>query len=191
LTMNISRDIVEDGVILFKDGFIQELGPAQHFDTAEAKKVVAYPDGLIMPGLINTHTHLPMSCFRGLADDLPLMRWLEDFIFPAESCFMDAHTAYWGSMLSLAEMALSGTTCCADGYFLEHHVALAVEKSGLRAVLAQGVIDFSAPGVSDPNENLNTASRFILEWQGRTPRIQPALFCHSTMTCSAKTLVGA
>jgi 5-methylthioadenosine/S-adenosylhomocysteine deaminase len=188
LTMNTRREIVEGGVVLIKDGIIQEIGPAEHFATVEARKSIIYPDGLIMPGLVNTHTHLPMSCFRGLADDLPLIRWLEDFIFPAESRFMDAHTAYWGSILSLAEMALSGTTCCADGYFLEHHVALAVEKSGLRAVLAQGVIDFPAPGVSNPKDNLDTASRFILEWQGRNSRIQPALFCHSTMTCSSETL---
>jgi 5-methylthioadenosine/S-adenosylhomocysteine deaminase len=189
LTMNTSREILQDGVILIRDGIIQELGPAKNFDTVEAKKYMAYPHGLIMPGLINTHTHLPMSCFRGLADDLPLMRWLEDFIFPAELRFMDAQTAYWGSLLSLAEMALSGTTCCADGYFLEHHVGLAVEKSGLRAVLAQGIIDFPAPGVPDPAENVNAASRFILEWQGRSPRIQPALFCHSIITCSSQTLV--
>jgi 5-methylthioadenosine/S-adenosylhomocysteine deaminase len=191
LTMNPAREILEDGVILIKDGVIHDIGPVRHFESAEAKKHLIYPQGLIMPGLVNTHTHLPMSCFRGLADDLPLKRWLEDFIFPAESRFIDPHTAYWGSLLSLAEMMLSGTTCCADGYFLEHHVALAVEKSGLRAVLAQGIIDFPAPGVPDPAENLTAASRFISEWQGRCPRIQPALFCHSTVTCSSDTLMRA
>lgn len=189
LTMNPAREILEDGIILIKNGIIHDIGPVKHFENAEAKRHMVYPHGLIMPGLINTHTHLPMSCFRGLADDLPLTRWLEDFIFPAESRFIDPHTAYWGSLLSLAEMMLSGTTCCADGYFLEHHVALAVEKSGLRAVLAQGIIDFPAPGIPDPAENLTVASRFVSDWQGRCPRIHPALFCHSTVTCSSDTLM--
>ena len=141
-----------------------------------------------MPGLINTHTHAPMSCFRGIADDLPLIRWLEDYIFPAESRFLDPDLAYWGALLSSAEMILSGTTCFADGYFFESDVARAVEKTGLRAVLAQGVIDFPAPGVPDPARNVRTAEEFIKDWTGRSSRIHPALFCHSPYTCSAETL---
>jgi len=186
--MNPSREIIQDGVLLIRDGAIQEVGPAELLHKAEARTSLEYTQGLVMPGLINTHTHVPMSCYRGLADDLPLIRWLEDYIFPAESRFMDPHTAYWGAMLSLAEITLSGTTCLADGYFFEHHVALAVEKSGLRAVLAQGIIDFPAPGVDDPAENVNTAHTFIRQWKERCLRIRPALFCHSALTCSPETL---
>ena len=188
LTLDDSRTVVDHGTILVRDGVIREIGPADRYGEAVASKTLHYPHGLVMPGLINTHTHAPMSLFRGLADDLSLETWLHSYIFPAEAGFLNPDFAYWGTLLSTAEMALSGTTCFADGYFFEHHVARAVEQSGLRAVLAQGVIDFPAPGVPDPAENIATATRFIREWRGRSDLITPALFCHSTYTCSAETL---
>ena len=188
ITMNPSRNVIENGVMLIRNGIIEEVGPAEKYINVEAQKTLDCPHCLVMPGLINTHTHAPMSCFRGIADDLPLIRWLEDYIFPAESRFLDPDLAYWGTLLSAAEMTLSGTTCFADGYFFESDVARAVEKSGLRAVLAQGIIDFPAPGVPNPARNIDIAEEFIQEWKGRSARIQPALFCHSPYTCSPETL---
>jgi 5-methylthioadenosine/S-adenosylhomocysteine deaminase len=103
-----------------------------------------------MPGLVNTHTHLPMTLFRGLADDLPLMTWLKDHIFRPNLVYLEPETVYWGTRMACAEMLLSGTTCCCGGYFLEEHVARAVAETGMRAVLAQGVIDFSGTRRAGP-----------------------------------------
>jgi 5-methylthioadenosine/S-adenosylhomocysteine deaminase len=144
-----------------------------------------------MPGLVNTHTHLPMTLFRGLADDLPLETWLNDHIFPAERRHITPATVAWGARLACAEMLLSGTTTCCDGYFLEDQVAAAVAESGMRAVLGQGVIDFAAPGVPDPAGNITTAREFLVHWRSRAPLITPAVFCHSPYTCSADTLRAA
>jgi 5-methylthioadenosine/S-adenosylhomocysteine deaminase len=144
-----------------------------------------------MPGLVNSHTHLPMTLFRGLADDLPLDSWLNDHIFPAESAHLQPDSVRWGTLLACAEMLLSGTTTCCDGYFFEDQVAEAVETSGMRAVLGQGVIDFPAPGVPDPEHNIKIPRAFISKWQQRSALITPSVFCHSAYTCSGETLKNA
>ena len=134
-----------------------------------------------MPGLVNTHTHLPMSLFRGLADDLPLMEWLNNHIFPAERAHINPESVFSATRLSCAEMLLSGTTTCCDGYFYEDQVADAVHTTGIRAVLGQGIIDFPAPGISDPEKNIRHAEAFAEKWMGRTDEITPSLFCHSSI----------
>jgi 5-methylthioadenosine/S-adenosylhomocysteine deaminase len=132
-----------------------------------------------------------MSLFRGLADDLPLMEWLNGHIFPAEARFINPETVFAGALLSCAEMLLSGTTAFVDGYFLEEHVARAVEVSGMRAVLGHGVIDFPAPGVPDPGRNVEAAMAFVERRLGRHSRITPSVFCHAPYTCSEHTLKKA
>ena len=143
---------------------------------AGAAQVIDAGGGILMPGLVNTHTHLPMTLFRGLADDLPLERWLREHIFPAEAAVLNPATARSGALLAGVEMLLSGTTTCADGDFHEDAVAEAVEAVGLRAVLGQGVIDHPAPGVPDPAGNLAAARRFCRAWLGRCPQIRPSVF---------------
>jgi 5-methylthioadenosine/S-adenosylhomocysteine deaminase len=145
---------------------------------------------LVMPGLVNTHNHCAMTLFRGLADDLPLMSWLQDHIFPAEAKFVNEEMVYWCTRLASAEMILSGTTTVADGYFHEDAAAGALKESGIRAIAAQGVIDFPAPGVPDPADNIAAAAEFIEKWQDDR-LITPAIFCHSPYTCSAQTLQKA
>jgi 5-methylthioadenosine/S-adenosylhomocysteine deaminase len=192
VTVNPDFDILDNGWIGIKDGeilFIQKHVPAEvipnSIETFDAS------GGIVMPGLVNTHTHLPMSIFRGLADDLPLMTWLNAHVFPAEAEFIHPRTVYSGTLLSCAEMLLSGTTTCCDGYFYEHHVAEAVRESGIRAVLGHGVIDFPAPGVPDPSENITVAEAYVRHWQQISPLIRPSIFCHSPYTCSAETLQKA
>jgi 5-methylthioadenosine/S-adenosylhomocysteine deaminase len=143
-----------------------------------------------MPGLVNTHTHLPMTLFRGLADDLPLDVWLNQHIFPAESAHINPENVRWGTLLACAEMLLSGTTTCCDGYFYENTVAEAVKTSGLRAVLAQGIIDFAAPGVPESRENIQIPQTFAAKWRNPSTLITPSVFCHSAYTCSSETLKG-
>ncbi|MBI5584032.1 MAG: amidohydrolase [Deltaproteobacteria bacterium] len=156
-----------------------------------AREVIEARGMLVMPGLVNTHTHGAMTLFRGLADDLPLKAWLEEHIFPAEARIIDPETVYWGSLLACAEMIRSGTTTCGDGYFCLEGTARAVEEAGLRAVLAHGIIDFPAPGVPDPAENIAAVRRFVERWQGVSDRIRPGVFPHSLYTCSARTLQEA
>ncbi len=190
LTMEEPADIVEEPMIGIRDGkivFVQK-GPYATGPCPDADERIDASGCLIMPGLVNTHTHLPMVLFRGLADDLPLMRWLNDYIFPAEGRFINRDTVYAGSMLAIAEMILSGTTTFCDGYFYEGAVARAAIACGMRGVAAQGFIDFPTPEQSDTSRQREHAEHFIGKWQNRSPLITPSLVCHSPYTCSPDTL---
>jgi 5-methylthioadenosine/S-adenosylhomocysteine deaminase len=170
---------------------IQHIGPASDFTDIEAAAVINGRNQLAIPGLINTHCHGAMTLFRGLADDLELTNWLNDHIFPAEAANVNPDMVYWCTKLAAAEMILSGTTTVADGYFFEHDAARAFADAGMRAVAAQGVIDFPAPGVPDPANNVSAAGEFIDYWQLKNPLITPAVFAHSPYTCSGATLQKA
>jgi len=192
LTLNPAFDIIEDGVVCIGNGIIERVeSRASDMAAYPAGEVIDAQKGLIMPGLVNAHGHMPMSLFRGLADDLPLAEWLNEHIFPAETRHINASAVRAGTRLSCLEMILSGTTTCCDGYFLEDAVADAVVETGLRAVLAQGVIDFPAPGVSDPSRNVEAAAEYVSRWQNVSQLITPSIFCHSPYTCSSGTLTRA
>jgi len=192
ITVNPDFDIIEKGAVCIKDGRIERIEASDgNLPLPEAEDVIDVKGGIIMPGLVNTHTHLPMTLFRGLADDLPLSVWLNEHIFPAERRHINPESVELGALLACSEMLLSGTTTCCDGYFFEDHVAAALNKSGMRAVLGQGVIDFPAPGVPDPSENIKNAVAFTKKWQGISPLITPSIFCHSPYTCSIETLKKA
>jgi len=135
---------------------------------------------LLIPGFVNAHTHLAMTLFRGFADDLPLMRWLEDRIWPAERR-LTAEDVYWFSLLGLGEMIRSGTTSFADMYFFMEEVAAAVEQAGLRALLSYGLI---APTPARIGPELDKAERLVREWNGEAEgRIRAALSPHAPYTC--------
>ncbi|RLB81361.1 MAG: amidohydrolase [Deltaproteobacteria bacterium] len=192
ITVNSDFDIIENGMVCIRNGTIHRIEARPHDKPLpEAKEIIDANDGIIMPGLVNTHTHLPMTLFRGLADDLPLALWLDEFIFPCEAKYLTPETVRIGTLVACAEMLLSGTTTCCDGYFFEDDVASAVYTSGIRGVLGQGVIDFPAPGVPDPSDNIKNAVRFVEKWQGISPLITPSIFCHSPYTCSEETLKKA
>ncbi len=180
-------DPLPTGALGIKDSRITYLG-ARCPELRTAREVIDGRGFLVLPGLINTHTHAAMTLFRGLADDFPLRDWLEKHIFPAEARFVNPDTVYWGSLLACAEMIRSGTTTLADGYFCLDGSARAISESGMRAVLAPGVIDFPAPGVPNPADNIRVARDFIEKWSGLCPRIRLGLFPHSPYTCSSKTL---
>ena len=192
ITVNPEFDIIEHGIICIKDGRLEQISTKTHNqELPDSKKVINAKGGIVMPGLINTHTHLPMTLFRGLADDLPLNTWLNEYIFPAEKKYINPESVRYGTLLACAEMLLSGTTTCCDGYFLEEEVAKAVSDSGMRAVLGQGVIDFPAPGIANPSKNIKTAVEYAEKWLGVSPTITPSIFCHSPYTCSTRTLKDA
>jgi 5-methylthioadenosine/S-adenosylhomocysteine deaminase len=178
--------VAVQGSVIFAVGLAchpGELPPAQEYlDVGGA---------LVLPGLVNTHCHAPMVWFRGLADDLPLQDWLTTKIFPAEGGWLDGDKAYWGTLLAAAELIRGGVTTVADGYFYESEVRRALAEAGLRAVAAQGVVDFPCPGVPDPRENLAEAARFLDSGRDFPELITSAIFCHSPYTCGPETLKGA
>jgi len=192
VTINRGFDILDRGLVCMGDGILKRVEKqAPDEPLPEAHHLIDACGGIVMPGLVNTHTHAAMSLFRGLADDLPLTSWLDEYIFKAEARWLSPESVYSGVLLSCAEMLLSGTTTCCDGYFFENEVARAVQETGMRAILAQGILDFPAPGVPDPKKNVAEAEQFIQTWDGKTSLITPGLFCHSPYTCSEKTLKKA
>ncbi len=143
---------------------------------------------LLMPGLVNAHTHAAMSLFRGLADDLPLREWLEEAVFPAEAAFLSPDTVYAGTLLSALEMLKGGVTTFCDGYFFEESAARAARDAGIRAVVGQGIIDFPAPDQPAPGRARERAEAFLSSFTNFTGRVRPSLFCHAPYTCGPETL---
>ncbi len=143
-----------------------------------------------MPGLINTHAHVPMSLLRGLADDLRLQDWLEKYIFPAEAKNLSADFVRWGTRLGCLEMMLSGTTTYAEMYYFEDVVAEATKEAGLRGVLGETIIGFPVADAKTPAEALRFNERYIQRFRG-DPLITPAVAPHALYTNSAETLRAA
>ncbi len=191
IAMNPDAEMIENGILCIREGKIEKIFHTKPESFPEAAEKINAKDCIVMPGLVNTHCHMPMTLFRGLADDLPLSEWLNCHIFPAEAKHINPESVKTGTLLACAEMLLSGITTCCDGYFLEDSVAEAVREMGIRAVLGHGIIDFPAPGVPNPAENVKTALAFAQKWSRVSPLIQPSLFCHSPYTCSAQTLKKA
>ena len=187
VTMSSRMDIIENASIGISGGRIALVDTNR---TLAADRIIDARGGLILPGLVNTHTHLPMVCFRGLADDLPLMDWLNHHIFPMEARFVNKQMVRDGAMLAIAEMILSGTTTCCDGYFFENQIAEAALAGGMRAVAAQGFADSATPDHPQYEKMMAAAGRFVERWLPHAPMITPAFFCHSPYTCSPRTLVN-
>jgi 5-methylthioadenosine/S-adenosylhomocysteine deaminase len=173
-----------------EEGVITYAGPAQGAPRPPQAEVVSAQGGLIMPGLVNAHCHGAMVLFRGLADDLPLHAWLGEHIFPAEARWVNQEMVELCCGLAAAEMLLSGTTTVGDSYFCLDGAAKAYMQAGIRAALYHGVIDFPAPGVPDPADNLATARRFVRRWKDQSPLLNAGIFAHSTYTCTSQTLRG-
>ncbi len=182
--------LLEAGSIAIRNGRLVTVARGASGSKINAKRVIEGAGLVAMPGLVNCHVHGAMTLFRGLADDLPLLTWLEGHIFPAEARLVTEEMVYWCTKLAAAEMLLSGTTTAADAYFYMDAAARAYRESGMRAILGQAVVDFPVPGVPDPAKNIEAVADFI----GRFPNsalLQPAVFAHSPYTCNGSTLVKA
>ncbi len=155
-----------------------------------AKKTLSSADHLIMPGLINSHTHAAMTCFRGMADDLELMDWLNNYMFPAEARNVNPHLAYFGSLLACAEMIKSGTTTFCDMYIFEDETARAAKEAGMRCLVGEVLFDFPSPSCKTPAEGLAYTRRLIEKWQG-DPLVNIFVEPHALYTCSAGLLADA
>ncbi|HEV8524510.1 MAG TPA: amidohydrolase [Terriglobales bacterium] len=187
LTIDARHTVHEDGAVAIGGDQILAVGPRVEIEQAYRGRRVLRGEGhLVLPGLVNAHTHVPMTLFRGVSDDQELMAWLEGYIFPLESRFVTAEFVYWAALLACWEMIASGTTTFADGYFFEDNVARAVEQAGLRAVLGQGVLDLPTPDAPNSSAALARAEALLLEWRGH-PRISPAVAPHSCFTVGPDT----
>ena len=191
LTINDSDEIIDDGAIAINGSRIVGLGKSEDIKKKyEARKEIDANRGVIMPGLVNTHTHLAMSIFKGLADDLPLDKWLNEHIFPAEENFINKDSAYWGSLLSCAELILSGTTTFCDMYFFEKETGYAAEKAGIRGIIGEGIVsDFGDENEIFANKMELTAE--LLDKFENSSLVLIAIEPHSCYTCSKEILIKA
>lgn len=191
VTVDPAFRVVPDGAIAVKVGEIVAVGTRAEV-TAKwaAAATIARPGAALMPGLVNTHTHAAMSLLRGVADDRPLMEWLQKSIFPAEAKNVSPKFVTDGTLLAAAEMIRGGTTTFADMYYFESDVASAVEKSGLRAVLGETWLDFPVPAHKDLPESIRVTRAFLEKWKGH-PRVTAAVAPHAPYTCSKETLLAA
>ncbi len=188
LTMDHKNPIIEGGVLCIKGDTISHLG-SKGQDIFEAQKKIDAREGLILPGLINGHTHAAMSLFRGLADDLPLMEWLNKYIFPLEKR-MDGDFVYTGTMLACAEMILSGTTTFCDMYVFEGEVAKAAREAGMRCLVGEVLYDFPSPNYGPIEKGFEYTESLIKKWQG-DPIVSIAIEPHSLFTCGPDLLTAA
>lgn len=186
LTMDQNNTIFEGGIVCIKGDTISYIG-TRGKEGFEAKKKIDAKKGLILPGLINGHTHAAMSLFRGLADDLPLMEWLNNYIFPVESR-MDGNFVYIGTRLACAEMILSGTTTFCDMYLFEEEVATAAREAGMRCLVGEVLYDFPSPNYGPIKKGFEYTEQLIRKWQN-DPMVSIAVEPHSPFTCSPDLLV--
>ena len=189
LTMDASQTPLINGGIAIAQDSIAAIGPAAEFSDWRASRVIDAGGGIIMPGLINTHTHAAMTCFRGLADDLQLMTWLNEHIFPAEAK-LDEQKVYSGALLACAEMIMSGTTCFCDMYLFEDAVARAACDAGMRAVVGEVLYDFDSPNYGPIAKGFEYTRKMIDTWQEH-PLVTIAVEPHSTYLCAPELLQKA
>lgn len=188
VTMDADRKIIQDGAIAVKSDTILAIGPRGTLVARySASKTIDARGKLILPGLINGHTHAPMTLLRGLKDDVTLEEWLNKSIFPAEARNVTEEYVRWGTRLAALEMIRAGTTTYADMYYFEDAIAEETKAAGLRAVLGETVIDFPVPDSKSPAQTLTYVEAFLKKWKG-DPQIHAAVAPHSIYTCSQKTL---
>jgi 5-methylthioadenosine/S-adenosylhomocysteine deaminase len=188
LTMDKENTVIPHGSLMISGDTIRYVGSDDE-GFMDAGKTLDAEGGLIMPGLINSHTHAAMTLFRGLADDLPLMDWLNEYIFPVESR-MDADFVRVGTLLACAEMILSGTTTFCDMYLFEHEVARAAREAGMRCLVGEVLYDFPSPNYGPIEEGLRYTETLIQTWRD-DPLVSIAVEPHSLYTCSPELLIAS
>jgi 5-methylthioadenosine/S-adenosylhomocysteine deaminase len=189
--MDPQHGLIENGAVAIGGDSILAVGPAAEIASRyTARHTLDRPDALIMPGMIDTHTHAAMSLFRAMADDKRLQDWLSNYIFPAESKNVNPDFVKWGTELACLEMSLAGITTYTDMYYFEDTVAAITKQAGLRGVLGQSVIGFPAPDYKTWKEALAGADRYIRKYQS-DPLIVPAVAPHAIYTTPDDALVAS
>lgn len=188
VTMDKSRRVIENGVVAIKGDKIVAVGTRAEIATRyRGARTIDATGKVVIPGLINTHTHVPMSLFRGISDDLDLNDWLTRYIFPAEAKNVDEAFVRAGTQLGLAEMIRGGTTTYCDMYYFEDAIADETKKAGMRGVLGETIIDFPVADNKTFEQAMTYAERFVRKWKN-DPLIIPALAPHAPYTVSTEHL---
>lgn len=190
LTMDDAMTQWESGHVLISDGLITAVVPDTGQAPPKARQMLDGRGKLLMPGLVNTHTHSSMTLFRGLADDLDLKTWLEEYIWPAEARYMDSATIRLGARLAMAEMIRGGTTTFNDMYFFVEEIAREVDAVGMRATLSEGLLNFPTPAHQTAEEAMDATRQAAENWKGH-PRIRIGVGPHSVYTLSPERLQAA
>jgi 5-methylthioadenosine/S-adenosylhomocysteine deaminase len=191
VTMDPQRHVIEHGLLATRGDEIFYVGPSKnqirHSEAIQAKRTIDAKGKLVLPGLINAHTHVPMSLFRGLKDDVALDDWLRRYIFPAEAKNVTEDFVRWGTRLAAAEQIRSGVTTFADMYYFEDAIAEETNAAGMRGVLGETFIDFPAPDNQTHEQLLAYAEKFLQRWRD-DPLVHAAVAPHSIYTDSEQTL---
>jgi 5-methylthioadenosine/S-adenosylhomocysteine deaminase len=184
VTMDNQMNLYASGAVAIKDNLIAAVGPSAELEAAyEATTTIDCQECIVSPGLINAHTHVPMTLLRGLADDLRLDVWLYGYMMPVEREFVGPDFCYTGTLLACAEMIRSGVTTFCDMYYNEAEVARATVEAGMRAVLAQTILKFPSPDATNYDESLDYCRHFIEQWLDH-PLIIPAVGPHAPYTAT-------
>ena len=188
VAVDADRRVINPGSVAIRGNTIVAVGAADQISSSyTARETIDARGQVVMPGLINTHTHAPMVLYRGLGDDLALMDWLQKYIFPAEAKTVSPEFVRIGTELAALEMIRSGTTSYVDMYYFEEEIARATKRAGLRGVLGQTIIEFPVADAKTPAEALKRTEAFIREFQ-RDELITPAVAPHAVYTNDAATL---
>jgi 5-methylthioadenosine/S-adenosylhomocysteine deaminase len=190
VTMDADRRVIENGFVIIKNDTIVAIGeglPRMPNGPIFTKRSIDAKGALVLPGFINGHTHVPMTLFRGLHDDVTLDDWLRKYIFPAEAKNVTDDFVRWGTRLAAAEQIRSGVTTFADMYYFEDAVAEETKAAGMRGVLGETFLDFPAPDNKSNAAMLEYTEKFLKRWRN-DPLIHAAVAPHSIYTCSPKTL---
>jgi 5-methylthioadenosine/S-adenosylhomocysteine deaminase len=188
LTMDDNMHQYEPGAVAISGDSLLAVGPEVDIRKAySAAQIIDCGGKVLMPGLINAHTHVPMTLLRGLADDLRLDVWLMGYMMPVEREFVSPDFVRLGTLLACAELIRSGVTCFADMYYFEEDVAKATTEAGMRAVCSQTVLKFPTPDAASYEDSLAAAREFIQRWKGH-PLITPSVAPHAPYTCTPEIL---
>ncbi len=188
LTMDNKLTQYKSGSVAVSNGNIVAVGEQEDITSQfTAEQVVDCKGKLLMPGLINGHTHVPMTLLRGLADDLRLDVWLMGYMMPVERKFVSPEFVRLGTQLACAEMIRSGVTTFCDMYYFEEEVAKATAEAGMRAICGETILKFPTPDASYFDESLAYTQDYVKLWKGH-PLIVPAIAPHAPYTCTAELL---
>jgi 5-methylthioadenosine/S-adenosylhomocysteine deaminase len=189
VTMADDGGIVEKGAVAVDEGVILAVGAASDIATRfSSRETLDGENRIVMPGLINGHSHAAMTLLRGVADDLALMDWLQNYIFPAEVEFVDTEFVRVGTELACWEMIRGGTTTFVDMYYFPDTIAEVVDRCGMRALISATVIDQRSPDAEDAGDSITKGNGFIERWQDRNSRITPIFGPHANYTLNAEQL---
>jgi len=191
LTMDSNHSQYDNSSVVIKQGRILDIGPTDSIALKyKASRTIDATGKLVMPGLVNTHTHIPMNLFRGYSDDQNLQDWLHKYIFPLEAKYVTARNVRLGAQLAMIEMLKSGTTIFNDMYFYEDEAAKVAKEIGMRAIVCESMISFPVANAKTYKESMAYTEKLIKKWKGDSI-VTVGVAVHSPYTCTSELIKEA